>query len=129
MRRRLAAVAAASGLAAAGLTGVASAADLPDVFASSGASSDAAGAASAEGATDASVAAGSFAEDGDAVTSANSTGNTTIDGLLNMVVGSVPKTDPLGSLISTAGSLGTGSLAAGSWESLPLSSTLGDLAE
>jgi hypothetical protein len=107
MRHRLAAVAAASGLAAAGLTGVASAADLPAPFSSSGASSDAAGAASAEGAT----------------------GNTTIDGLLTMVVGSVPETYVLGSLISTAGSLGTGSLAAGSWEGLPLSSTLGDLAE
>jgi hypothetical protein len=46
-----------------------------------------------------------------------------------MVVGSVPETDVLGSLISTAGSLGTGSLAAGSWEGLPLSSTLGDFAE
>ncbi|MGO2782191.1 MAG: hypothetical protein ACTIBZ_07095 [Corynebacterium variabile] len=127
MRRRLAAVAAASGLAAAGLTGVASAADLPNIFASSGSGSDAAGAASADAATAASVSAGSLTEgEGGAVTSANSTGNAMVDGLLNMVVGSIPKTDVIGSLVATVGSVGTGSLAAGSWEGLPLSSTLGE---
>lgn len=104
MRRRLAAVAAASGLAAAGLTGVASATDLPPAFSSSGSAADSANAAS----------------------KGPSTGNGMIDGVLDIVVGSVSKTDGLGSLVAAAGSLGTGSLAAGSWEGLPLSSTLGE---
>lgn len=128
VRRRLAAVAAASGLAAAGLTGVASAEDLP-LSSSQSASglSDNAGAASTQLSTESSLTLGSLTagEDG-TVSSGVSTGNDMIDKLLNMVVGSIPKTDVLGSLISTAGSLGTGSLAAGSWEGLPGSVTFGE---
>ncbi|WP_297004649.1 hypothetical protein [uncultured Corynebacterium sp.] len=133
VRHRLAAVAAASGLAAAGLAGVssASAADLPPLTASSGHSSpghpteptDAeAATTSTDLSTESSLALGLFTEEDGAVSSAVSTGNDMIDKLLDKVAGSVPTTDITGSLIATVGSLATGSLAAGSWEGLPGSS-------
>lgn len=105
-RRRTVTVAAAACLVTAGMTaGTASAAG------------SAAGSAGPGLPDEQSVRA---ADSASGTSSVPSTGNETVDGLLALVVGSSEKTDYLGSLVSTAGSLATGSLGAfGSWEVLP----------